>query len=58
MLRRGIEDGSIVDCDVRMTGNAIMGAVNWIPKWFHGDPDVAADTLRTFPEYLTRGLRP
>ncbi len=58
VLHRGIEDGSIIDCDVRMTGNAIMGAVNWIPKWFHGDPAVAADTVRTFPDYLMRGLRP
>lgn len=58
VLRRGIDDGSIADCDVRMTGNAIMGAVNWIPKWFHGDPAVAADAVRTFPDYLMRGLRP
>ena len=58
VLRSGIDDGSIMDCDVRMTGNAIMGAVNWIPKWFHGDPDVARDTVSTFPDYLMRGLRP
>ena len=37
----GIEDGSIINCDVRMTGNAIMGAINWIPKWFHGDRTLA-----------------
>ena len=58
VLRGGIDDGSVIECDVRMTGNAIMGAVNWIPKWFHGDPDVAADVSRTFPDYLMRGLRP
>ncbi len=58
VLRRGIDDGSLTDCDVRMTGNAIMGAVNWIPKWFHGDPAVAKDAVRTFPEYLMRGLKP
>lgn len=58
VLRHGIEDGSIIDCDVRMTGNAIMGAVNWIPKWFHGDPAVAGDAIETFPTYLMRGLRP
>ncbi|MEO0346290.1 MAG: TetR/AcrR family transcriptional regulator [Pseudomonadota bacterium] len=58
VLHHGIDDGSIVDCDVRMTGNAIMGAVNWIPKWFHGDPAVAEDAVRTFPDYLMRGLKP
>ncbi|MEO0365849.1 MAG: TetR/AcrR family transcriptional regulator, partial [Pseudomonadota bacterium] len=42
VLEKGINDGSIRDCDVRMTGNAIMGAINWIPKWFHGDMQTAA----------------
>ena len=41
ILSSGIEDGSIIGCDVRMTGNAIMGAINWIPKWFHGDGTLA-----------------
>ena len=41
ILSAGIADGSIIDCDVRMTGNAIMGAINWIPKWFHGDKALA-----------------
>ena len=32
ILERGVQDGSIIPCDVRMTGNAIMGSINWIPK--------------------------
>jgi len=56
ILEQGIEDGSIAPCDVRMTGNAIMGAVNWVPKWFHGDAGVAAQILAEFPAILTRGL--
>lgn len=58
ILARGIEDGSIAPCDLRMTGNAIMGAINWIPKWFHGDPRTAAELVARFPDVLTRGLRP
>jgi AcrR family transcriptional regulator len=58
ILAQGIGDGSIAPCDVRMTGNAIMGAVNWVPKWFHGDPGVAARILAEFPAILTRGLAP
>jgi AcrR family transcriptional regulator len=57
ILSAGIEDGSILDCDVRMTGNAIMGAINWIPKWFHGDRALAKKVTREFPEILTSGLR-
>lgn len=58
LLQKGIVDGSISPCDVRMTGNAIMGSINWIPKWFHGDPDVAARILAEIPDILVRGLRP
>ena len=56
LLERGIGDGSIAPCDVRMTGNAIMGSLNWIPKWFHGDPAVAEKILDEFPRVLSAGL--
>ena len=58
ILEGGIEDGSIEPCDVRMTGNAIMGSINWIPKWFHGDAEVAERILDEFPAILSAGLRP
>jgi AcrR family transcriptional regulator len=58
LLERGIQDGSIASCDVRMTGNAIMGSLNWIPKWFHGDPAMATTIVEEFPRILTSGLRP
>jgi AcrR family transcriptional regulator len=58
LLTKGIADGSIAPCDVRMTGNAIMGAINWIPKWFHGDAATANQVVEKFPDILTRGLRP
>ena len=56
ILSRGIEDGSIAPCNLRMTGNAVMGAINWIPKWYHGQLSMAAEVSREFPEILTRGL--
>lgn len=56
ILRTGIKDGSIKDCNVRMTGNAIMGAINWIPKWYHGDTKTAKNLLAEFPTVLTAGL--
>ena len=58
ILEDGIADGSIAPCNVRMTGNAIMGAINWIPKWFHGDRKMAREILNEFPDILTVGLRP
>ena len=58
LLEKGIKDCSIAPCDVRMTGNSIMGSINWIPKWFHGDEEVAERLLTKFPEILSQGLRP
>lgn len=57
ILNAGIADGSIAPCDVRMTGNAIMGSINWIPKWHHGDPATGQVIAAEFPGILTRGLR-
>ena len=56
VLETGIGDGSIAQCNIRMTGNAIMGSINWIPKWFHGDPKLAQKIIDDFPEILARGL--
>ena len=56
ILEAGIADGSIEACDVRMTGNAIMGSINWIPKWFHGGEAAADKVIAGFPDVLTRGL--
>ena len=56
VLEQGIADGSIVPCDVRMTGNAIMGSLNWVPKWFHGDAGVADKVVAEFPAILSAGL--
>jgi AcrR family transcriptional regulator len=56
VLASGIEDGSIVECNVRMTGNAIMGSLNWIPKWYHGDSELGQLLVEDFPGILARGL--
>jgi AcrR family transcriptional regulator len=56
VLEAGIQDGSVMKCNVRMTGNAIMGSLNWIPKWYHGDPDQGRMLVAEFPEILARGL--
>ncbi len=58
ILKAGIDDGSIAPCDVRMTGNAIMGSINWIPKWYHGDAQMGHTISAEIPVILTRGLKP
>lgn len=57
IIEAGIADGSIAPCDIRMTGNAIMGSINWIPKWYHGDPETGQQLITEFPRILAKGLR-
>jgi hypothetical protein len=34
-----------------------MGAINWIPKWFHGDAKASRAVIAEFPVILGRSLR-
>ncbi len=34
IIQEGIDDGSIRKCDPKLADLMIMGAVNWIPKWY------------------------
>jgi TetR/AcrR family transcriptional regulator len=33
-VREGIVDGSVVPCDPKLAIFVILGAMNWVPKWF------------------------
>jgi TetR/AcrR family transcriptional regulator len=33
-VKEGIEDGSVVTCDPKLAVFVILGAMNWVPKWF------------------------
>lgn len=34
LVKEGIEDGSVVSCDPKLAIFVILGAMNWVPKWF------------------------
>lgn len=59
IIGRGIEDGVFVDCDPKLVGFALLGAANWIPRWYrasgtHSGKEIAV----AFADYLVRGLQP
>jgi TetR/AcrR family transcriptional regulator len=35
LIRKGIEDGSIVPCDPKLVAVMIVGAMAWVSKWYH-----------------------
>jgi TetR/AcrR family transcriptional regulator len=34
LVKEGIEDGSVVPCDPKLAIFVLLGAMNWVPKWF------------------------
>jgi AcrR family transcriptional regulator len=58
LLQEGMDAGELAKGDAKLLTFAILGAVNWIPRWF--DPRGPATSERigkVFAEYLVAGLR-
>jgi len=47
LVREGIEDGSIAPCDPKLAVFTVLGAVNWVPKWFRHDGPWSAEQVST-----------
>jgi AcrR family transcriptional regulator len=59
IIQDGIADGSIRDCDPKITAFALAGSLNWIAHW-HREKDVLTPTqiAARFVEIFEDGLRP
>jgi AcrR family transcriptional regulator len=59
MIRGGIANGTFAPQDVDLAGITILGAINWIPKWFRPDgPNSSAEIADKIANQLIRSLRP
>ncbi|MDE2221224.1 MAG: TetR/AcrR family transcriptional regulator, partial [Gammaproteobacteria bacterium] len=59
LLREGIADGSIAECDPKMTAFALAGALNWIAHWYRDNqPQTAAQIAAAFVALFENGLLP
>ena len=57
ILREGMARGHFVAGDPKLLTFAILGAVNWITRWFDPEgPATSAEIGRVFADYLVRGL--
>jgi TetR/AcrR family transcriptional regulator len=57
LVREGIHDGSIVRCDPKLAIFAILGALNWVPKWFrNAGPWSALQLAEAFTDLFDRAL--
>ena len=58
LIREGIAKGDFAKQDVRTAGFAILGAINWIPKWYRADGELSARAIaERFADMFVRALR-
>ena len=57
IIDKGVKDGEFRSVDSKLAVFAILGAVNWIAKWYRPDGAVRAPELgEQFADYLVGGL--
>jgi AcrR family transcriptional regulator len=58
IIQRGIDQGTFRPGDPKMIEFAMMGAVNWIAKWFDPTGEMTSDQIGdAFADYLVGGLK-
>jgi len=59
VLSEGIDRGAFACADAKLLSFAMLGAVNWIPRWYSPSGPASSDEIaERFAEYLVAGLRP
>jgi AcrR family transcriptional regulator len=57
LIAEGAESGELRDVDPKTAVFAILGAINWIARWYRPEGDVHGPELgERFADYLLRGL--
>lgn len=58
VLKEGIRSGTFIYADAKLISFAILGAVNWIPRWYSPEgPSTSQEIADRFADYLIAGLR-
>ena len=57
IIQRGVSQGIFVDCDPKLIGFAILGAINWVNKWYDPAGSYSGREIgEAFASFLTRGI--
>jgi AcrR family transcriptional regulator len=58
IVEQGIVSGLFAPSDAKLLSFAILGAVNWIPRWFNPEgPSSSQQIANRFADYLIAGLK-
>lgn len=59
LLEEGVRDGVFRGGDIKLLSFAILGALNWIPRWYDPDgPATSQEIADRFADFVLAGLRP
>jgi TetR/AcrR family transcriptional regulator len=59
IIEEGMATGAFRQSDPKLLGFAMVGAINWIAKWFNPNGPSTSDEIATrFADYLLAGLKP
>ena len=57
IIADGVRTGAFGPCDPKLISFAILGAVNWIPRWFKPNgPSSSQEIADRFADFLIAGL--
>src|SRR5580692_6975319 len=57
VLKEGVERGTFVPADSKLVSFALLGAINWIPRWYDPDgPATSQEIADRFADYLIAGV--
>jgi AcrR family transcriptional regulator len=56
LIRQAIEEGTIRPVDVRVTSNFLLGAVNWILRWYSEDEFAPEEIATIFLDLMMNGI--
>lgn len=58
VIDHGMQAGQFAPANVKFLSFAILGAVNWIPRWYKpSGPANSSEIADQFADYLLAGLR-
>jgi AcrR family transcriptional regulator len=58
VIAEGIAGGEFRKIDVTLAGFAILGSINWIPKWHREDGPLGAEAIASwFADFLVKALK-
>ena len=59
VIEEGMATGAFKPSDAKLVGFAMLGAINWIARWFNpAGPSTSDEVATRFADYLIAGLRP